>query len=190
MVLETSNRQEQKQKEQSPKPSHMECLWLAHEKLKSENELTNQRLGWNFSFNALLSAAYGLCIQALWAIQGKISDLDKIHENRNSDQYATLAQSFAALKGALHWMPIAGILVSIMIFVGALAAQIAIMSIRGKYKSGHPDNCDDDVGHGEDWPPEVVGGGSMLAHVLGWVPLGMPWVFVFIWWQLKILGPH
>jgi hypothetical protein len=172
-------------------PSHIECLWLAHEKLKSENELTNQRLGWNFSFNALLSAAYGLCIQALWAVQEKLNTPDMAKLDHATDPYRSLLQSSEALKKMVHWLPSAGMAVSFMIFVGALAAQIAIMKIKVTHEKGHPSgDCYGDLQHGGHWPPKVVGGGSLLAHALGCVPLLMPWVFVILWWQLERSGPQ
>jgi hypothetical protein len=174
----------------SPDPHHMQCLWLAHEKLKSENELTNQRLAWNFSFNTLLFGVYAICIQGIWSLQEKLANFGDI-TTKNRELHVTLSQTYGALKEALRWIPLSGIVVSLVIFLGALGAQIAILNIRNKHEAGHaPDACTAHPAHGIHWPPRLVGGGSTVAHILGLAPLLIPLVFVVIWWRLEGLGPQ
>jgi hypothetical protein len=175
---ETHPAQQQTPPSQLPDLTHLECYKFCHDKLCSENELTNNRLSWNFTIQGFLFAAYALTLQTLGNIKIKMAEMQP------GPAKVSLTDAIAVLAEINSWIPWTGILVSAFIVIGAFAAQLAILSTRKKFHEQHPyHKYENFTMHGTHFPG-VTGGGNVLAHALGTVPLGIPLVFIFIWWEL------
>jgi hypothetical protein len=170
---------------------------VCRDKIRHENELTNHRLTWNFTIQGLLFASYGLCVQS-------IAEIETALASREVTEKAALELAKLNLQDAIWYLGVTGASVSGLIFVGALAAQIAIVTLGRYYR-----NRDHRqrwrvlpwqltsifpwrwwkqevrwVAHGEQMPG-ILGGGNFAAYALGLTPpLLIPLVFVGIWYYL------
>jgi len=162
--------------------AHLECYTLCHQKLVSENELTNHRLTWNFAIQGFLFAAYAICLQSISYLKIKLTENNL---NSSADQ---LSSAIKTLGNTIFWLKIAGASASVFILAGAIAAHIAIWSIHKHFRSRHSEYTGRGkwysfTTHGNHYPG-LTGGGSRLAHVLGTAPLLIPVAFIVVWWRL------
>jgi hypothetical protein len=92
-------------------------------------------------------------------------------------------------------LPLVGVFVAIVGFLGTLAARKAISQLESDWNQrfmGVKNPKDADAVKAAlnavtPFLPNVTGGGDPKAHFLGfWAPLALPWIFIFAW--LGLLG--
>jgi len=133
--------------------------------VEHEDNLINNRLMWNITIQGFLFATYGFAVEKLVE--------SPINENR-----------LFALRGLIVVLPLFGIGISLVSFMGVVAAQSAIKNLVTQWNEIHQTN-------GQQLP-YLIGGGvpdgdksgkeATQAHRRGfWAPLCFPWIFVAAW---------
>jgi len=131
--------------------------------VEHEDALTNNRLLWNINIQGFLYAAYGFAIEKLVEVQ-------------SSECFPKVSGTGAI---ALHWfiffLPILGIFISFISWMGVMAAQGAIAALKNKWEKVLK-TTDDPV------LPGLTGGGNDKHHKLGFLaPRLFPWLFIETW---------
>jgi hypothetical protein len=164
---------------------HMDCYRMCHEKLSSENELTNNRLSWNFAIQGFLFGAYALCLQTMSSVQIKLAD-----SHISVPMRSELETSIRRLEHTIYFIRTTGEVVSLCVLLGAIAAHNAIWSIHSKFRRVHkeyrPGKWYALNTHGNHFPG-LTGGGNRIAHLLGSAPLLIPVLLIFVWSHLGSL---
>lgn len=143
------------------------------EYLNHEHHLINQRLGWNFTIQAFLFAAYGLAL-------GKIADIRIAAFQKPA---AFLGPSFHDFQlGALS-IAILGFSVSVAVLLSVLGALLSVNSLLtrwGKFdldKRGTLKILAELAGL-----PEIMGGGHRWAVPIGfYAPVALPVILASVW---------
>jgi hypothetical protein len=182
-------------------PPHLELYTAFREYVRHEDALTNNRLGWNFTIQGFLFAAYSLAL-------GKMGELI-IERAKKDSPVPQITFEMTQLKTAIQAFCAVGFVVSVLVFFGALAAQLAIGSIVNKWCSDHKEyprptngrellmrfrrrlagavSCEVKAEDKKSQPlapylPNLTGGGSTAAHYLGFgAPIVIPLVLAFSW---------
>jgi hypothetical protein len=185
---------------------------ILHEKLKVENDLTNQRLTWNFAIQALLFAAWMTCAQTVATLKGGLADpipplqvfsLEKILEIPDKLRRFHEIERYVQSLSHAEWVIAAiGILMNLVILCGTVGAQLAAWQIACfwlKKNKNHNVNLPwwPEYDRTKPWSwtscgkylPGLFGGGNAIAYHLGLVPpFGIPLIFVGAWITLLILN--
>lgn len=147
---------------------------IYREYVEHEDGLTNKRLLWNINIQGFLFATYGLSVQ-------KVAELLSHPEPAAA---MTAAQKLLDLSGLMALnltivvLPIIGILISVVSWIGVWASRNAITNLKGEwdriYDAAKP--------KGAPMLPALTGGGAPRSHWAGlWPPLLFPWLFVLTW---------
>lgn len=161
---------------EGPTKEHLQLYGAFRDYSKHEDDLTNNRLNWNFTIQGFLFFSWAYCLQ-------KLIDL-RIAANATKAVAKAVSTPPTDLQNAIRDLQLAmvviggvGLAVSLLVFLGACGAQIAILKIRSQYQPP----TEDSNTH-ETHLPGLIGGGSDLAHFLGVVgPLFIPIIFALAW---------
>jgi hypothetical protein len=164
--------------------------------IEHEDALIHNRLSWNFTIQAFLFATYGICLQ-------KLLTSDPHQEDEGIRTLLT--------KLTYYLIPLVGVLVAALSFLGTWAARQAIRQLERDWNWIHlgveeyrrtggsflkriwlmvkqrGDRTYEEAikrQHRAARPflPKLTGGGHPTAHFLGfWSPLVVPWVFLLAW---------
>lgn len=178
-----------------PPDEHVKRYILFRDKIRDENELTNQRLNWSFLVQGFLFTAWAVCVSTMGSLKTA-----RASANLCTSPCNDITKTISDLHGVAITIGWTGIAVSVLIFLGALAAQLAIVTIQGYWYKKNTDyrhnlpwlgipwlsNRDPSMPrkwntHG-NYLPGLLGGGRPLTHLLGGVaPLLIPIVVVVAW---------
>lgn len=173
---------------QPPKPpsrkdvaAHLNFYTAFRNYVQHEDNLTNNRLNWNFTIQGFLFLSWAYCLQ-------KISDLNIAYYNPNKglSQSAKdgLQLTLKQVQAAEKLIGLMGFFVSLAILVATIAAQRALFAIEKKWHDGvgweYQSKVDKSDTHGRDLPG-LFGGGSSLAKWLGLSPVLIPLFFLAAW---------
>jgi hypothetical protein len=190
-----------KEESEGPTERHLKLYAAFRDYTKHEDNLTNNRLNWNFTIQGFLFFSWAYGLQKLVDLKIEVARLNLANSLPEKIKADTLQSLGSAIQGVQHAMTVlgfAGFSVSALILFGALAAQIAIRKIEHKWLTEHieyrpntpwhkwydPNSQRKRNTHGPHLAG-VVGGGSLTAHVLGFsAPLLIPLVFMAAWWIL------
>jgi hypothetical protein len=170
-------------------PSDLYKLYeMFRDYLKHEDDLINNRLNWNFTIQGFLFAAYTFTLQ-------KVSELEAgllLHvPSRNTHLlFNSSTLGLDGLRIATVAVALVGLWVSLGVYVSVSAARIAIEELERKWQVLYQEYVRVATPATFVPPlPGMTGGGSALAHRLGfWAPAALPigfiaaWVVLIIFW--------
>jgi hypothetical protein len=149
--------------------------------IEHEDGLIDKRLLWNINIQGFLFATYGFSVQKLAEMQALKGE--------------TVAPTgITSLRGFMVILPMLGIVISILSFVGVIAAQRAIAQLSHDWHEAEKEHLPNATPP-PDGPrlPGIIGGGytgetppdecdRLAAHKGGFrAPLWFPWIFVVAW---------
>jgi hypothetical protein len=153
-----------------------EYFKLFREYRLAEQHLINCRLTWFLTLQGFLFTAYGLLVQKL----GDFNSAYKVTQSLPSaaTHMASLPPEFFdnplvfQVRVALTAIPLAGLFISLAVFMGVAAAVMSLKGLSDAWKENVEKKFT------TPWLPEIAGGGSKLATPFGkWfaflIPLGM-----------------
>jgi hypothetical protein len=143
-----------------------------------EDNLTNNRLSWNFTIQGFLFIAWAYCQQHIISIGVA-----------QSQPNLGLSYTLRYLREATVVVGRVGFFVSLLTWFGTLASSIAIFKLSLKWTEEHEVSCSSRKSvksvKKELSLPELTGGGSEIAHWMGLLaPIFVPIVFVVAWGYL------
>ncbi len=152
--------------------------------MEHEDDLINNRLNWNFTIQGFLFLSWAYCFQKLVDLK-----IGLACRGSNCPDQATIDKTIQVTREAMEYISFAGIAVSLLIFLGAWGAQLAIWRLHSKWLKEHPEYKDDLRRQTRDEKenekailPGLCGGGSKLAFLLGLAPpISIPIVLICIW---------
>jgi len=138
---------------------------LFREYVVHEDALINKRLLWNINIQGFLLAGYGYTVQKLAEVQ--------------KDPLACPPEDgLHLLRFLIVVIPILGIAISLLGWLGVEAARKAIEKLRDGWKTAQSEHPNETV----ITMPGLVGAGNDLLHTLGLLaPRLFPWAFCVIW---------
>ena len=168
-------------------PNHLQLYGAFRDYVQHEDSLTNNRLNWNFTIQGFLFFSWVYCLQKLADLKVALVNLGLKQGDPN---YVALNNFAHDTHKAMLIIGCLGFSISTSIFLGAFGAQRAIGKIEKKWLSQNPEYKPKPGKSDTNGPdlPGLIGGGSPLAHWLGFgAPIAIPVVFVVAWFFLLIL---
>jgi hypothetical protein len=163
---------------------HLALYGAFRDYVKHEDDLINHRLNWNFTIQGFLFAAYGFCMQKVADVRTALLP----HSSEPNFPNAAAIGSIRELQALMIVICLVGFAVSVFVWIGVKAAQIALKEIEEKWCAEHPEyNRAATKTHGPDLPG-IIGGGSRSAHNWGHLaPIALPASFGTAWGILLYL---
>lgn len=141
----------------------LELYKITRTYITHEDSLINNRLTWLLTIQGLLFTAYGLALR----------------ETVKSSELVSL----------IFLLKILGIMTSFLGLTGILAAVFSIREIEQKWQSFKPQNLISSSL--VDNLPDITGGGSQVAHILGgFTPISLVSIFFVAWFSLLTLWQY
>ena len=155
--------------------THLSLYGVFRDYVKHEDDLINSRLNWNFTIQGFLFAAYGFCMQ-------KVADV-RTHIAEPTFPQAAAMGSIRELRELMVVIALVGFFISVFVWIGVKAAQIALKELEDKWLAQHREYKTSAAPktHGPDLPG-IIGGGSPSAHNWGHLaPIALPASFAATW---------
>ena len=161
---------------------HLELYSAFRDYVKHEDDLTNNRLNWNFTIQGFLFLSWAYCIQKIAELRIALAAADDAHRKVAAAELRKAIGDIDAGVVIIGWV---GLSVSALILLGALGAQVAITLLNRKWESGHeeykPTSRSKWNANGPHLPG-LIGGGNRVAHGLGFgAPILIPICFMVAW---------